>query len=176
MKSWVVWRSNGSLVFIQLWYSVSWIIEMLLFSTLSRRSEDTQTRLQLVLTSRSDRLISVSLQKHIEHMNTWPGTRLSCSLHWCPSPTGHSAATRRFHMNKGHSLICFVCVLIADPRSLRYEETIIIALSTVFVLAVVAVAAFFGYRMMHGELPWCHTETEQRTFNMQVCFWKFQLM
>ncbi|KAM7375210.1 hypothetical protein PAMA_014343 [Pampus argenteus] len=36
------------------------------------------------------------------------------------------------------------------PRALRYEETVIIALATVSVLAVVAVAAFFGYRMMHG--------------------------
>ncbi|XP_076004906.1 bone morphogenetic protein receptor type-2-like [Genypterus blacodes] len=37
------------------------------------------------------------------------------------------------------------------PRTLRYEETVIIALATVSVLAVVAVAAFFGYRMMHGD-------------------------
>ncbi|XP_068446560.1 bone morphogenetic protein receptor type-2-like [Clinocottus analis] len=35
-------------------------------------------------------------------------------------------------------------------RPLRHEETIIIALATVSVLAVVAVAAFFGYRMMRG--------------------------
>lgn len=35
-------------------------------------------------------------------------------------------------------------------HTLRYEETVIIALATVSVLAVVAVAAFFGYRMMHG--------------------------
>uniref|UniRef100_A0A667X8T6 receptor protein serine/threonine kinase n=1 Tax=Myripristis murdjan TaxID=586833 RepID=A0A667X8T6_9TELE len=33
----------------------------------------------------------------------------------------------------------------------HYEETVIIALATVSVLAVVAVAAFFGYRMMHGD-------------------------
>lgn len=39
----------------------------------------------------------------------------------------------------------------ADPHTLHYEETIIIALATVSVLAVVAVAAFFGYRMMRGE-------------------------
>uniref|UniRef100_A0A8C3FZJ3 Serine/threonine-protein kinase receptor n=1 Tax=Cyclopterus lumpus TaxID=8103 RepID=A0A8C3FZJ3_CYCLU len=37
------------------------------------------------------------------------------------------------------------------PRPLRQEETIIIALATVSVLAVVAVAAFFGYRMMRGD-------------------------
>ncbi|XP_069376773.1 bone morphogenetic protein receptor type-2-like isoform X1 [Paralichthys olivaceus] len=37
-----------------------------------------------------------------------------------------------------------------NPRTLRYEETVIIALATVSVMAVVAVAAFFGYRMMHG--------------------------
>lgn len=51
-----------------------------------------------------------------------------------------------------------MCVppLLVDPRTLRHEETIIIALATVSVLAVVAVAAFFGYRMMHGELPWRH--------------------
>ncbi|KAM4710925.1 bone morphogenetic protein receptor type-2-like [Anableps anableps] len=33
--------------------------------------------------------------------------------------------------------------------TLRHEETVIIALATVSVLVVVAVAAFFGYRMMH---------------------------
>ncbi|KAF7659351.1 hypothetical protein LDENG_00298980 [Lucifuga dentata] len=38
-----------------------------------------------------------------------------------------------------------------SPRTLRYEETVIITLATVSVLAVVAVAAFFGYRMMHGD-------------------------
>ncbi|KAL6115529.1 bmpr2 [Pungitius sinensis] len=37
------------------------------------------------------------------------------------------------------------------PRPLRQEETIIIALATLSVLAVVAVAAFFGYRMMRGD-------------------------
>uniref|UniRef100_A0AAQ5Z3U7 receptor protein serine/threonine kinase n=1 Tax=Amphiprion ocellaris TaxID=80972 RepID=A0AAQ5Z3U7_AMPOC len=37
------------------------------------------------------------------------------------------------------------------PRPLRHEETVIITLATVSVLAVVAVAAFFGYRMMHGD-------------------------
>uniref|UniRef100_A0A3Q2XZ61 receptor protein serine/threonine kinase n=1 Tax=Hippocampus comes TaxID=109280 RepID=A0A3Q2XZ61_HIPCM len=37
------------------------------------------------------------------------------------------------------------------PHTLRYEETIIIALATISVLAVVAVAAFFGYRMMRGD-------------------------
>ncbi|XP_068575968.1 LOW QUALITY PROTEIN: bone morphogenetic protein receptor type-2-like [Cebidichthys violaceus] len=36
-------------------------------------------------------------------------------------------------------------------RPLRHEETIIIALATVSVLAVVAVAAFFGYRMMRRD-------------------------
>ncbi|TMS11743.1 Bone morphogenetic protein receptor type-2 [Larimichthys crocea] len=36
-------------------------------------------------------------------------------------------------------------------RTLRYEETVIITLATVSVLAVLAVAAFFGYRMMHGD-------------------------
>ncbi|XP_038157902.1 bone morphogenetic protein receptor type-2-like [Cyprinodon tularosa] len=35
--------------------------------------------------------------------------------------------------------------------TLRNEETVIIALATVSVLVVVAVAAFFGYRMMHGD-------------------------
>ncbi|KAF3857332.1 hypothetical protein F7725_009191 [Dissostichus mawsoni] len=38
-----------------------------------------------------------------------------------------------------------------NPHSLSWEETIIIALATVSVLAVVAVAAFFGYRMMLGD-------------------------
>uniref|UniRef100_A0A7N9AXK2 receptor protein serine/threonine kinase n=1 Tax=Mastacembelus armatus TaxID=205130 RepID=A0A7N9AXK2_9TELE len=37
------------------------------------------------------------------------------------------------------------------PRTLRYEETVIIALATVSMMAVVAVAAFFAYRMMHGD-------------------------
>ncbi|XP_075950667.1 bone morphogenetic protein receptor type-2-like [Anarhichas minor] len=37
------------------------------------------------------------------------------------------------------------------PRPLRHEETIIIALATVSVLAVVAVAAFFAYRMMRRD-------------------------
>lgn len=37
------------------------------------------------------------------------------------------------------------------PRALGYEETVIITLATVSVLAVLAVAAFFGYRMMHGD-------------------------
>ncbi|XP_033837147.1 bone morphogenetic protein receptor type-2-like [Periophthalmus magnuspinnatus] len=37
------------------------------------------------------------------------------------------------------------------PRALRCEETIIIALATVTVMVVVAVAAYFGYRMMHGD-------------------------
>ncbi|XP_056157331.1 bone morphogenetic protein receptor type-2 isoform X2 [Lampris incognitus] len=36
-------------------------------------------------------------------------------------------------------------------RTLHYEETVIITLASVSVLAVVAVAAFFGYRMMHGD-------------------------
>ncbi|XP_020772713.1 bone morphogenetic protein receptor type-2 [Boleophthalmus pectinirostris] len=36
-------------------------------------------------------------------------------------------------------------------RALRCEETIIIALATVTVMVVVAVAAYFGYRMMHGD-------------------------
>ncbi|XP_061572260.1 bone morphogenetic protein receptor type-2-like [Cololabis saira] len=35
--------------------------------------------------------------------------------------------------------------------TLRREETIIIVLTTASVLAVVALAAFFGYRMMHGD-------------------------
>ncbi|XP_037120927.1 bone morphogenetic protein receptor type-2 [Syngnathus acus] len=38
----------------------------------------------------------------------------------------------------------------AQPIYPRYEETINIALATVFVLAVIVGAAFFGYRMMHG--------------------------
>ncbi|XP_054630440.1 bone morphogenetic protein receptor type-2-like [Dunckerocampus dactyliophorus] len=37
------------------------------------------------------------------------------------------------------------------PNTLRYGEPIIFAVATVSVLAVVAVAAFFGYRMMHGD-------------------------
>ncbi|RVE75259.1 hypothetical protein OJAV_G00015190 [Oryzias javanicus] len=37
------------------------------------------------------------------------------------------------------------------PTTLRQEETIIIALATVAVLAVLIVAAFCGYRMMHGD-------------------------
>uniref|UniRef100_A0A147A5P9 receptor protein serine/threonine kinase n=1 Tax=Fundulus heteroclitus TaxID=8078 RepID=A0A147A5P9_FUNHE len=35
--------------------------------------------------------------------------------------------------------------------TLRHEETVIIALATVSALVVVAVAAFFGYRLMHGD-------------------------
>uniref|UniRef100_A0A3B5BAR9 receptor protein serine/threonine kinase n=1 Tax=Stegastes partitus TaxID=144197 RepID=A0A3B5BAR9_9TELE len=38
-----------------------------------------------------------------------------------------------------------------NHRPLGHEETVIITLATVSVLAVVAVAAFFGYRMMHGD-------------------------
>uniref|UniRef100_A0A672IQI9 receptor protein serine/threonine kinase n=1 Tax=Salarias fasciatus TaxID=181472 RepID=A0A672IQI9_SALFA len=38
-----------------------------------------------------------------------------------------------------------------NDRTLSHEETVIIALATVSVLAVVAVAAFFGCRMMHGD-------------------------
>lgn len=45
---------------------------------------------------------------------------------------------------------------LADLPTLRYEETVIIALAAVSMMAVVAVAAFFAYRMMHGELPWRH--------------------
>ncbi|XP_047432566.1 bone morphogenetic protein receptor type-2 [Mugil cephalus] len=37
------------------------------------------------------------------------------------------------------------------PPTLRHEETVTIALATISVLAVVAVAAFFFYRMMHGD-------------------------
>ncbi|XP_034032759.1 bone morphogenetic protein receptor type-2-like [Thalassophryne amazonica] len=37
------------------------------------------------------------------------------------------------------------------PRTVRYEETVIIAVATVSVLAVLAVAAFFGYRMINGD-------------------------
>ncbi|XP_077461615.1 bone morphogenetic protein receptor type-2-like [Stigmatopora argus] len=37
------------------------------------------------------------------------------------------------------------------PHTLSYEVTIIIALATVGVLVIVAVAAFFGYRMMRGD-------------------------
>lgn len=59
--------------------------------------------------------------------------------------------------------ICSSCLsALLDPRTLRYEETVIIALATVSVLAVVAVAAFFGYRMMHGELPWRPAARESR--------------
>lgn len=50
-----------------------------------------------------------------------------------------------------------MCSSLIDSRTLGYEETVIITLATVSVLAVLAVAAFFGYRMMHGELPWRHT-------------------
>ncbi|KAM9328101.1 bone morphogenetic protein receptor type-2-like [Pholidichthys leucotaenia] len=35
-------------------------------------------------------------------------------------------------------------------RSLHHKEIVIISLATVSILAVIAVAAFFGYRMMHG--------------------------
>lgn len=63
-----------------------------------------------------------------------------------------------------------MCPYLVDPRALRHEETIIIALATVSLLAVVAVAAFFGYRMMHGELPWRHAaRKEQGTFIIQGC-------
>lgn len=50
-----------------------------------------------------------------------------------------------------------MCLPFIDTRTLGYEETVIITVAIVSVLAVVAVAAFFGYRMMHGELPWLHT-------------------
>lgn len=53
-----------------------------------------------------------------------------------------------------------MCRPFIDSRTLGYEETVIITLATVSVLAVLAVAAFFGYRMMHGELPWLHTVTK----------------
>lgn len=46
--------------------------------------------------------------------------------------------------------------LLADPPILHYRQTVIIALAAVSLIAVVAVAAFFAYRMMHGELPWRH--------------------
>lgn len=63
---------------------------------------------------------------------------------------------------KGHRLIvllfCF-CPSFIDPHTLGYEETVIITLATVSVLAVLAVAAFFGYRMMHGELSRRHAVT-----------------
>lgn len=52
-------------------------------------------------------------------------------------------------------------IFFPDPRTLRNGEMLIIALATVSVMAVVAVAAFFGYRMMHGELPWCHSENKR---------------
>lgn len=72
--------------------------------------------------------------------------------------------------------MCF----FVDPRTLRYEETVIIALATVSVLAVVAVAAFFGYRMMHGELPWCHAVRKSREHSLfkavQMFVVEFQLI
>lgn len=57
-------------------------------------------------------------------------------------------------------LMFLMCRPFIDSRTLGYEETVIITLATVSVLAVLAVAAFFGYRMMHGELPWLHTVTK----------------
>lgn len=57
-------------------------------------------------------------------------------------------------LSKGDCTFLFDVSPFIDPRTLGYEETVIITLATVSVLAVCAVAAFFGYRMMHGELPW----------------------
>ncbi|XP_041835170.1 bone morphogenetic protein receptor type-2-like [Melanotaenia boesemani] len=37
------------------------------------------------------------------------------------------------------------------PGTLHHKETIIIALATISMLAVIAVAAFFGYRLLHGD-------------------------
>lgn len=54
-----------------------------------------------------------------------------------------------------------------DSGTLGYEETVIITVATVSLLAVLAVAAFFGYRMMHGELPWLHVE--MKNFIIQGC-------
>lgn len=47
-----------------------------------------------------------------------------------------------------------MCPSFLDSRTLGYEETVIITVATVSVLVVLAVAAFFGYRMIRGELPW----------------------
>lgn len=62
------------------------------------------------------------------------------------------------HINSSLLLYPYVVLLLSfiDSRTLGYEETVIITVATVSVLAVLAVAAFFGYRMMHGELPWLH--------------------
>lgn len=54
----------------------------------------------------------------------------------------------------------FMCPFFTDSLTLGYEETVIITLATVSVLGVLAVAAFFGYRMMHSELPWFQTVTK----------------
>lgn len=78
--------------------------------------------------------------------------------------TGHLLS-----LHKGHSLmytfVFHVCRLV-DPHSLSWEETIIIALATVSVLAVVAVAAFFGYRMINGELPLRHSARKGREYSL----------
>lgn len=95
---------------------------------------------------------------------------INCALPLTSCPQIKHSFSRLICPRKGHNLICTfvfdVCVpLLIDSRTLRYEETVIITLATVSVLAVLAVAAFFGYRMMHGELPW--RQEEQRTFIIQ---------
>lgn len=62
-------------------------------------------------------------------------------------------------------LLFLTCPSFIDPRTLGYEETVVITLATVSVLAVLAVAAFFGYRMMHGELPWRHAVTKSAHYS-----------
>lgn len=90
---------------------------------------------------------------------------LSAVIHGLPLYPAYKSNASPRHLllrHKGQSLICaFVfyshpLLPLVDPRTLRYEDTLIIAFASVSMMAVVAVAAFFAYRMMHGELPWCH--------------------
>lgn len=93
---------------------------------------------------------------------------ISCCVKW-PSSwllLPNQKASAWLFLCQSDLYFCFWCVLLVDPHTLRYQETVIIALATVSVLAVVAVAAFFGYRMMHGELPW-----RLDASIIQGCFW-----
>lgn len=84
-------------------------------------------------------------------------TLFSCIRSYAWRPSISSARVRSCSLiislffYESFSVFFFVSFFTTDSRALGYEETVIITLATVFVLAVIAVAAFFGYRMMHGE-------------------------
>lgn len=94
------------------------------------------------------------------------------SLPLCSERSAHCSG-RLPSLSKGDRTVFDVSPFI-DPRTLGYEETVIITLATVSVLAVFAIAAFFGYRMMHGELPWRHAETKTIHYSrlFKCFFWE----